>query len=434
MRKIRIPNPVLLNNEQTFIDADYTGGDPVVVVSSFTFATNDIVVFGNTGEKKTELGYLSGEPSAIGLTLLNPLNFDHNKGTIIYRSDFDYVSIEATAPNSTTFNQIGYIPLQFDKLQTIFNHLAGTDQWNYRIRFYNSVQNQYSEYAPTIPGSGFTRKEVGQMIMNVRRKIRDVNRNRYSDTDIINLFQDGQTDASSYIPKLWFYKVDTWETATINGNGPLLNIGNGLLSAAGKTRYSFNQWPDIQYVDKIKYYYNLNGAFLLWELQPLADVDFNRFLYNQVRIKNDVILSTLLLPPTVTDPFGSFEVDPMPLNGGGVFYPVYWRNPTPITNIADTIDFPYPQILEDYAAWRLHSFMGNEQEAQTYHQLYGAPPDNNPNAPLQGGLAMLQRHDNMQRRANGYGRMLWNWRGKRGTGNFFGKGIVSRDFYKEQYF
>ncbi|MGH2612135.1 MAG: hypothetical protein ACRDFB_03690 [Rhabdochlamydiaceae bacterium] len=433
MRRVRIPNPIVLNNEQTFIDADYTGGDPIVVVSSFTFATNDMIIAGNTGEKKTELGYLNSLTAPATLNLTNPFNFDHNKGTILYRADYDYVSVEGTAPNSSTFNQIAFIPLQYDKLQTIYVHFAGTDDWTYRIRFWNSVQQQWSEYAPTVPGSGFTRGEVGKLVINVRRKIRDINRDRYSDEDIIDLLNDAQNDACAEIDKLWFLYVDTWETATINGDGPLIDIGKGMLSTAHQTSYSFNQWTDIKYVDKIKYYYNLNGAFLLWDLQPLASVDFDRFLYNQVRIKNDVILSCKILPPTSTNPYGSFEVDPMPLNGGGVFYPVYWRNPTPITNIGDITDFPFPQMLEDYAAWRIHSFMGNSQEAATYEALYYGPSSETADQKLT-GIKLLQKYNNHIRRVNGYGRQLWNFRGKRGTGNFFGKGIVSRDFYKEQYF
>lgn len=391
------------------------------------------MVAGNAGEKKTELNYLSGIFPPNGFGLVAPFNFDHNKGTILYHSDFDQVSIEGQAPGLTEFSQIIQIPLQFDKLQTIYNHIPGTDFWQYRIRFYNSLFNQYSEYAPTVQGSGFGRTEVGKLVINVRRKIRDPNRNRYSDTDIIDLLSDGQNDACAEIPKLWFLKVDTWETAGVNGNGPLLSIGNGMVANAQQIGYSFNQWPDIKYVDKIKYYYSLDGAFLLWDLQPLADVDFDRFLYNQNRIKNDVILSCKILPPTSINPFGSFEVDPIPLNGGGVFYPIYWRNPDPIVNIGDTVDFPFPQMLEDYAAWRLHDFMGNAQEAAKYEELYYGPSSQTPDQKLT-GIKLLQAYNNQIRRTIGYGRQLWNYRGKRGTGNFFGKGIVSRDFYKEQYF
>lgn len=261
-----------------------------------------------------------------------------------------------------------------------------------------------------------------------------MNRTRFSDADIIDLLSDGQNDACSMIPKLWFLKVDTWETAQINGTGPLLNIGNGMVSSAGQTVYTFNQWPNLKFVDKIKYYYNLNGAFLLWDLQPLADVDFDRFLYNQVRIKNDVILSCKILPPIIgTSPQGSFEVDPMPLNGGGIFYPVYWRNPTPIVDIDDAIDFPFPQILEDYAAWRLHDMMGNTDEAQKYEALYYGPSSETADQKLT-GIKLLQSYDNQVRHAIGYGKNLVNYRSRRGTGNFFGKGIISRDFYKEQYF
>lgn len=435
MRRLRIPNPNLLQNEKTFIDSDYISGSTIIVVSSFTFASNDMVVAGETGDKKTELGYLQGLTPPANISLLNPFNFNHNKGTILYRTDWDYVAIEGTAPNSTLFNQLVKIPIQWDKRQTIYIHTAGTDFWNYRIRFYNSVLGIYSEYSPTVPGAGFERNDVGQMIINVRRKIRDINRDRYSDSDIIQLLDSAQLDAMSYIPKLWFLYKDTWETATPNGFGNLINIGNGIAGVTNQTKYSLAQYNDLNYLDKLRYYYNNNGAFLLWDVQPLAAVDFDRFLYNQNRIKNDIILSFKLLPPDSNSAQGYVEVDPVPLGQSvGTFYPVYWAFPNTLSNIEDATLFPFPQLLEDYAAWRLHDWMGNMEEAAKYKQLYGSPPDNNPDAPLQGGLLMLQRQQNAVRRANGYGRSFWNFRGKRGTGNFFGKGIVSRDFYKENYF
>jgi hypothetical protein len=114
----------------------------------------------------------------------------------------------------------------------------------------------------------------------------------------------------------------------------------------------------------------------------------------------------------------------MPLNGGGVFYPIYWRNPDPIVNIGDTIDFPFPQMLEDYAAWRLHDFMGNSEEAAKYEALYYGPSSEGPDQKLT-GIKLLQAYNNQVRRTIGYGRQLWNYRGRRGTGNFFGKGILS---------
>lgn len=274
---------------------------------------------------------------------------------------------------------------------------------------------------------------VGRMILNVRANVRDPNRERVSDSLIINLFNDAQYYATALLPKLWFLYVDTWETAGFTGFGPLSSIGNGVVAQANTTKYSLAQWSDIDSIDKIRYYYNNGGAFLLWDLEPLAAVDFDRFLYNQNRIKNDIILSFKLLPPDGNSAQGYFEVDPVNLGGTvGTFYPVYWKKPTMLNTIMDTTDFPFPQLLEDYASWKIHKNMTNFEEADRYRDAFFGPSTE---TPIQSstGIKLLELWNNKARRANGYGRKLWNFRGKRGTGNFFGKGIVSRDFYKESY-
>lgn len=432
MRKLRIPNPILVTNERTYFDQDYSSGNTAIVVSSFTFAVNDIIIAGNVGEKKTEQTYISSltPPTQFGIT--PAYNFDHVKGTTIYRSDYDYMSIEGQ-PQNGIFSLIQQVLIQWDKPETLFLHTVGDDTWNYRFRFYNSKLNVYSEYSPTIPGSGFTRQQVGQLVLNVRKKIRDVNRIRYSDQDIIYQLQDAQNEVITLIPKLWFLYVDTWETATLTGFGNVTNFGTGIPSVQNTTKYSLASWSDIHHIDKIRYYYNNGGAFLLWDLQPLPAVDFDRFLYNQNRIKNDIILSCKILPPDANSNQGYFEVDPVNLtNNVGYFYPVYWRKPITLVNMGTVSDFPYPEILEDYAAWKFHTFMGNDTDAKIYKDLFYGPSSETVDQSIS-GIKMLQTYNNSLGKASGYGKNLWNYRGKRGTGNFFGKGIVSRDFYKENY-
>ncbi len=431
MRKISIPNPILLSNEHTYLDADYLSGSSLVVISSFTFATNDIVVVGASGEKTTEGTVVSSLNAPLGINVSPILNFNHVKGTTIYRSDWDNFSIEGYTGNNN-WAVLKLLPIQWDKAQSIFVHVAGDDTWKYRFRLYNSVLGVYSEYSPTLTGAGFSRLQVGQMIINVRKKIRDVNRVRFTDNDIIALLNDAQVDAVTLVPKLWFLLVDTWESSTRTPFGQIISSGTGLITSALTDKYLLSNWPDIDIIDKIKFYYiNPNGgSFLLWDLQPMADVDFDRYLYNQNRFKTDIVLQFKITVDPVNG--AAIILDPMPLNGGGILYPRYWKNPRKLNEIIDTTDFIFPQILEDYAAWRLHEMMGNDDDAARYKGLYYGPSSETPDQSLT-GIKLLQKDNNMIRRANGYGRKLWNYRGKRGSGNFFGQGLVNRDFVKENF-
>lgn len=431
MRKLTLANQNLVNAEHTYLDSDYTSGQSALLLSSFTFAANDIIVVGNPGEKLTEGASLQSvtPPNTFGLN--NPLNFNHIKGTTVYKANWDNFSIEGYAGSVQNWQVLQTLPVQWDKNQSLWVHVAGDDTWNYRFRMWNSILNVYSEYSPTLSGQGFTRLQVGQMVLNVRKKIRDVNRARFSDPDIISLLNDAQNDATTLVPKLWFLLVDTWESMQRDPYGNILQVGNGLKTSPLVDKYSLAQWGDIDFIDKIKYYYTSpeGGQFLLWDLQPLADVDFDRYLYNQNRFKTDIVLSFKI---TQDPSFGpAIILDPMPLLGGGILYPRYWKKPIQLVEVTDTTDFIFPQVLEDYAAWRLHDMMGNDDDANKYQQLYYGPSSESTNQALT-GIKLLQKDNNLIRRANGYGRKLWNYRGRRQAGNFFGNGLVNRDFIKEQ--
>jgi len=431
-RRLTIPNPFLANNEKTYLSQDYNAGEGVAVISSYTFGQNDIVVAGNVGEKISESQPVASLTPPFSINLSNPFNFNHAKGTLLYKTPWDQISIEGQ-PSSGGWQVLNTIPIQWDKFSTIYMHTAGDDTWSYRFRFFNSILTIYSNYSHTQTGAGFARNMVGRMLLNVRKKIRDPNRVRYADADIIDLFNDGQFDTCAIVPKLWFLYVDTWETASPTTFGPLNSIGNGMVALPDTTRYALNQWPDLDSLDKIRYYYNNTGSFLLYDLQPLAYTDFDRFMFNQNRIKSDIVLSFKIVPPDGASAQGYFEVDPVNLGGEiGTFFPVYWRKPHTLSDIMDITDFPFPAMIEDYAAWKLHDWSGNTEEAAKYKDLYYGPSDETP-IQTATGIKLLTMYNNKIRRANAPGRQLWNWRGSQSRNNFFGDGVINRDFIRENY-
>lgn len=430
-RQLRIPNPTLQNSEKTYFDADYTSGTSLVVISSFTFATNNIVVAGNIGDKTTEASVVNNLTVPLGITIAPAFNFDHIKGTVLYKSVWDKMSIEGKQ-GSGAWQSLTNMPIQWDKMASLYIHSSGDDSWSYRFRLYNSVLNIYSDYSHTQTGAGFSRNQVGQMILNVRRKIRDPNARRFSDTDIMALMQDANATINAEIPKLWYLKVDTWETAIVDPTGNIINPGVGLPTVTNQTRYALNTWSDIDTVASIKYYYTKTGSNLLYELQFMPPNDFDPYLYNQNRPKSDTLFSYKLLPPDNASIVGYFEVNPIPLlSGVGMFYPVYWKKPTVLSDIMTTTECPFPEILEDYCAWKLHTYMGNDSDATTYKHLFYGPASTGPSQHIT-GIKMLQEYNNRLARANSRGRNLWNWRGRKDRMGFGGM-MVNHDFLKEAY-
>lgn len=427
MRRIRIPNPRLLESERTFLDADYTTLTTLTVVSNLGFAANNYAVVGETGEEKTEASPVSSITSNTTITLVTAYKFSHNKSTSLYRSEWNQVAIERKLHTSSTWAALVTQDIQWDKLETLYVDSTGDDTYDYRFRFYNSTSASYSEYSPTVSGAGFSPQQVGAMILHVREKIKDPNRARFTDTRIIEQLQAGQLYIPTLIPDLWFLRVDTFEAS------------NGIAAVASTSKYSLAQYTDYAVLAKIKYKY-VSGNTFVYDLEGKNDIEFDRFTYNQLRVADDNVVRFKLLPPDSSSSKGYFTVDPVPKTTGiGTFYPIYYRALTALNSVEDTTDLTYPEILEDYAAWKLHTLMGNTGEAQKYEGLFFGEPSVIHAGRLNfatkniTGIELLKLENNMREQGNEYPRNLWKWRGRRSNTNYYRRGLIDRDFIKENY-
>ena len=130
MRSIRINNPKL-DSYITDLAEDYVaGGVSVVARSNNSFQANDLVVFGNPKEELTESKKIDAISGNTGLTLASTLKFSHNKGTPIYKTVWDFISIEGRSSSLGSFAQLSLSPIQWDneKGKTIYYHSDGTVQ------------------------------------------------------------------------------------------------------------------------------------------------------------------------------------------------------------------------------------------------------------------------------------------------------------------
>jgi hypothetical protein len=426
MRVIRVPDPRIINSEKTYFDADYSTGTAITVINNIGFAVNDIAVAGEPGEDKSEAQRVGSVTGATVINLAASFVYSHNKGATLYKTVWNQVSIERQITGGI-WAQIVLMDVMWDATETLYFDSSGDDTYSYRFRFYNSYTTLYSEYSPTVLGSGFARNQAGSMIINARRKVRDPNVNRFTDTDILDLLSDAQRQIEVLIPKLFFLRVDTFET-----NNPISAIG-------GTYKYSLAQYTDFNYIHKIKYRYNNGVQNLIWDLENLPEVEFDRYTVNQLRIADDNVRRFKLLPRDSGSPNGYFETFPSPKSSNvGTFYPVYYRQMTKLTDIVSKTDLPFPEILEDYAAWRMHAALGNTGDdgnggpARDYRNLFYGPDGASQSIQLT-GIALLKEYEKNVQKGLGYGKNLMRYRGQRGRNNFFGNGLVSRDFLKENY-
>jgi len=423
MRRIRIPNPDLSRGEKTFLDADYSSGVSLTVVSNLGFQANYMVVVGEPGEDKSEAQKCASTGGNTTITVGSALKFSHNKGTPVYRSVWKSCEIERRTGSTGTWALLSSSEIDWDKSETIYIDTAGTDSHDYRFRFYNTHLGEYSGYSPTIPGSGFTRKQVGYMIQKVRTKIYDPSRKKVTDGHIIDLLQEAIDIIKAVRHNWWFWKVDTFKA------------DNGIATVASQTRYSLATYTDLIYLERMRYHFDDGTDSYIYDLEPLDEIEYDRWVRDQDRTEDDWCARFKLVPPDSSSDQGYFEVDPTPENSdNGTFFPEYYKEPTALNDVADETEITVPQVLEEYAIWQIYEELGNEVKAAVYKKrFYGPSPVDRDREALT-GIALLEQMNKSQGVMVGLPKTLWRWSGRKALKRLYAERTLDKDSQKEKYF
>ena len=422
MLRIRIPNPNLTEGEVTYLDADYTSGTSLTVLQGNIFANDDIAVVGKSGQEQTEAESIYDITSTT-ITLDAALNYDHNKGTPVYLSRWDQIELQRQITSVGTWSTLLTFNIQWDKLESLYDDTNGGSSHSYRFRFYNSAGQYYSDYSPTIVGSGFSRLQVGAMVLNVRKNLRDPNRDRVKDSRIIQELNDAQIFLTGIRHDWWFLKVDIWELKK-------RSLATGITAIAGQNYYDLDAYSDLNYLHRVRYHYLPSSTNTLYDLELKSDEDFDRYEQDQGQSNEDTTLYYKMAPPDASSLVGYIVVWPTPSTATGILYPIYFKAMGTLNTIDDVTPVPFPQILEDYATWQIHEELGNENLANKYKlQFFGNPVRGlAPN--IVTGIALLEQHQNRRAHPTGKGRSLWKPR----ASNYSGYGAFNHDYIKENFF
>lgn len=428
MRRIRISNPLVDKTYKTYLSTDYASGTTLEVLSTTSFTASDLLVIGEPSEEYCESKQLSSVTDIDTLALASALNFDHPKGTAVYKVVWDFVSIESRSSSAGTFAEISQSPIQWDNKnnETVYYDSSGTNDYEYRFRFYSSVTATYAEYSPTITGAGFTRSQVGYMLRNVRMTVNDLERKIVSDDEIIRYFNMAGEIIYAHNPKYWFLLVDSYKQS------------DGIACSAGTSVYSMSQYEDLGHLDRVRYRY-INGASqLLYDLKASPPLEFDSQVEDLTATGDDYASEYKLLPADSSSDQGYIQIYPETLTTGiGTLYPVYYKNVTSLDTVEDETPVPIPSLLENFAICQIEKVKGNETKAKIYEKaFYGTSPERvgkYTDSPPE-GLALLDAQDHARKYPQGQPRQLWKFRGQNGAGRYFRSNAASSDSDKENYF
>lgn len=419
MKRLIIGNPNLERSEKTFLDADYTSGTSLTVINNFGFANDDFVIVGAPGEEKTETKDVTGFTGDTTISISASLQFSHNKGTTIYRFEYDQLEIYRYRGGAWTL--ISTSDIQWDKRETIYIDTSGVATDEYKYRYKNSASVTYSDYSPNIPASGFERNQVGYMVSEVRKLIGDEDKKLFSDTEIIHQFNRAQDIIKARRTSWWFLRKES--------KGEITTV-------LAYRRYGLNTYlSDMNYIDTVRYRYNDGTTDNIYHLKKISMVEMDYLVRDNNASRDDWPEYYTIEPKDSLDDTGYISIDKTTeTTGRGSFYIRYFKKMTDLSTIISETDVPIPSILEDYALSYCFRFKGDEARAAIYEKRFFGPASKRESYDEPTGMALLEIMQNNKGKAIGQPESIKKWRGRGAMTNFFNNSNVDLDSLRERYF
>jgi len=417
-RRIRVVNPQLSDSEKTQLDADYTTGTTLEVISNFGYQNDDIVVIGEPGTEKSESTDCTGTTSNTIIDISANLKFAHQAGTPVYRSEYNQVEFSVdTGSGWTVLDTTG---IKWDDNETIYIHQGGTNAYSYRFRFKNSVSGDTTEYSGTITGSGYAKNSVGRMVTNVRKAINDPNRKIVSDSEIM-LYLTMAKDIILAERSDWYF----WK-----------KVDEGTITTEASVRkYDLDDISDsMEYVDSVRYRDASLSPVEIYPLEFLSEIEFDTRIIDQSETTDDSLKFYTIQQPDSSSTSGYILVDPNPkTTGNGSFYIRYYQPDDDYEDVADTTSIPIPSVLELFAIAQCEKIKGNDARASIFEKLFFGPASGNKRVSVKTGVALLENMQANKLRPTKQPRSLKKFMGRGAVKRLFRGHGVNEDSQRERY-
>jgi len=418
-RRLTITNPLLYKNENLTLDADYSSGASITVVSNSNVATNDILVFEGYGYEKSEakdVGSTSGDTT---ITVSAALKFSHPKGTPLFISEFD--QIEISRDTGSGWATLETIDIQWDKFRTIYIDSTGTSDYSYKFRFKNSAASTYSEYSPTVSGGGFSKNQIGYLVDIVKRMLNDPDGKILTVKEIIDEINNSKDIIVGSRNNWYFFKKEDEGTIT---------------TTADTRKYNLDAISEnIEYIQDVRFRDQSNSDDNLYPIKELSDLEYDQIVIDQDEDADDHVTHYRIVAPDSSSSSGYIEVDPAPENSdNGSFYIRHYEPDADYEDVADTTSVPIPVILTYLPIAKGLRLKGKNGLADDYEAKFYGPADRRKGYQPLTGIPLLEQMQVGKFKAIGQPKQLVRFRGQRAMERMYSSRGFDRDRIAENYF
>lgn len=172
-------NPETKTLERTYL-SQYTpeGSSSLAVKNTNNFSSSNKIMVGRMGDERTEMlttGTITA-PNTVALSGGNT-QFAHNGDDPVYFLRYDKIRFYRASSIDGSYSLVDTVDIDVDNADKItrYDDPAGTGTDYYKIKYYNSVTTESSDYSDPIAAGGYARKTIGKVIERAAKRVRDTN-------------------------------------------------------------------------------------------------------------------------------------------------------------------------------------------------------------------------------------------------------------------
>lgn len=337
-------NPEVTDYEKTYLANPYAiATTSIEVKNSDRLAANYRIMIGEMGQEKTEIVTVSSVNANGTTVVVGATVFEHSANDPVTVMQFDQVKIYRSTTTATgTYSILATVNLDVDNesLQTIYDDVSGLSTYYYKTSMYHSISTVESSQSDAIPGGGFKRSQVGNIINEILQEVSDQNEVHVTRNELIGYFNDVNDDLTIGVGKPYsFLHSRTTLTRTLGRSYidfPTDSNGDQTMWKFDRMDYNFTDSTTTPTTDRTS------------TIQVLPMDEF-RNVYQDNTIstttESDATPEAMALDTSVK----RFRFSaPFLTTLAGVFYLHFWKFFTTIDSEGDQIETPTPKIYKLY--------------------------------------------------------------------------------------
>lgn len=317
--EVFVPFPDITSYPKTFLSADEAAGQTTLsAVDGATLSGSTFALIEGPETQEAEIIQISSA-TATSVVVASGTTYAHPRGTVIYGIPFDQISIENDTDSSFGSATAQTEAFDIEQDEHYYNDTDGTALDYYRVRFYDSINAEYSQYSDAVIATGYASNTV---YMVKRRALRSVG-HEIGDFDWLTdswcneVLEEGRRDVEAHLDHWSFRKNFDTDIGNVVAGQYIISAPDTLREPTTAKnllalRIGKNKYP-LDFVDKKTMQRNYQGTAYTTLNGNVAASDTSIVLTNSLDLDDSGSIRVAFTPATGTitgtiDPDGTTTV------------------------------------------------------------------------------------------------------------------------------